>query len=362
MIYWKHHPCFSIFDKTFFFLGVCMIVVKSILKEFSARRILTYAQIETRLDAFEYGQNDNSNKPPTVRPKHLANNHIAGSASQKLLLFQMLPIIFNDVIDRLTDLLPIYTFLREIVSIVFATRIRESWLAYLTSLITSFHSLMIDKLPDNITAKVHFITHYPELIKRNGPARNYWCQRFEGKHLYFKKLALRSSNFNNIPFTLAKRHQLRLSLLLSYENFYNLMDKSISTKTIKSSQLPIEIKRLLLQHQLDSLTYIECQALIHKHVKYIKNSVFIITLHHEEEIPEFILLRYILKLNDSWKLIVQHLETLSFDQTLWSYEIVYLEKFSVMDLDECVNILPHGLDIYFVKNSSFVNILTRLTI
>jgi hypothetical protein len=84
-------------------------------------------------------------------------------------------------------------------------------------------------------------------------------------------------------------------------------------------------------------------------------------LHHEEEIPEFILLRYILKLNDSWKLIVQHLETLSFDQTLWSYEIVYLEKFSVMDLDECVNILPHGLDIYFVKKSSFVNILTRLT-
>jgi hypothetical protein len=87
-----------------------MIIVQCILKELSVRRILTYAQIEARLEAFEYGQNDQSNKPPTVRPKHLTNNHIAGSASQKLLLFQMLPIIFNDVINRLTDLLPIYIY------------------------------------------------------------------------------------------------------------------------------------------------------------------------------------------------------------------------------------------------------------
>ena len=161
---------------------------------------------------------------------------------------------------------------------------------------------------------------------------------------------------------MAKRHQLRLSLLLSYENFYNLIDKSISTKTVKSSQLPIEIKQLLVQHQLDSLAYIECQTLIHKHIKYIKNSVFITNLLHEEEIPEFVLIRYILQLDHSWKLIVQHLETLSFDQTLWCYEITYLEKFSIMNLDECVNILPHGLDVYFVKKSFFVNVLTRLTV
>ncbi|CAF5096171.1 unnamed protein product [Rotaria sp. Silwood1] len=286
--------------------GVCMIIVQSILKELSARRILTYAQIEARLEAFEYGQNDQSNKPPTVRPKHLTNNHIPGSASQKLLLFQMLPIIFHDVINRLIDLLPIYTCLREIVSIVFATRIRKSWLLYLTSVPISFHSLMIDKLPDNITAKVHFITHYPELIKRNGPPRNYWCQRFEDKHLYFKKLAIRSTNFKNVSFTLAKRHQLRLGLLLSYEKFYHLIDQTISTKSIKSSQLPINIKLLLVQNHLDSLTYIECQTLIHNHVKYIKNSVFIIALHHGEEIPEFVLLRYILKLTDTWKLIDHH--------------------------------------------------------
>ena len=47
--------------------------------------------------------------------------------------------------------------------IVFATNVRQTWLSYLTSLTTSFHSLMIEKPPDNVTAKVHFITHYSEL-------------------------------------------------------------------------------------------------------------------------------------------------------------------------------------------------------
>ncbi|CAF4003036.1 unnamed protein product, partial [Adineta steineri] len=243
-------------------------MINSILKAFSARRILTYAQIESRLEDFKYGQNDESNKPPITKQKHLTNNHIAGSASQKLLLFQLLPVIFNDVIDRLTDILPIYICVREIVSIVFATKIRQPWLAYLKILTITFHSLMIERSPDYVTAKVHFITHYSELIKRDGPPRNYWCQRFEGKHLYFKRLARRSCSSKNVPFTLAKRHQLRLALLLSYDNFYNLIDKLVSTKIINPSQLPVEIRLLLVQHQYDLLTYIECQTLIHKHVKY----------------------------------------------------------------------------------------------
>ncbi|CAM4787986.1 unnamed protein product [Rotaria magnacalcarata] len=99
--------------------GTCMIIVKSILKEFSMRRILTYAQIENRFESFIYGQNDEPNRPPPVRQKHLVNNLISGSAAQKLLLFQVLPLIFYDVIDRLNDLMPIYKCLREIVSIVF---------------------------------------------------------------------------------------------------------------------------------------------------------------------------------------------------------------------------------------------------
>ncbi|CAM4845515.1 unnamed protein product [Rotaria magnacalcarata] len=67
--------------------GVCPLVVVAMLKEASAKRIMTYAQIEQKIDAFVYGMNDQNNKPPLVRGKHLSNGHLVGSASQKLCLF-----------------------------------------------------------------------------------------------------------------------------------------------------------------------------------------------------------------------------------------------------------------------------------
>ncbi|CAF4843758.1 unnamed protein product, partial [Rotaria sp. Silwood1] len=51
--------------------GVCGQLLMAILKEASAKRLLTYGEIESRLISFEYGMNDKSNKPPILRKKHL---------------------------------------------------------------------------------------------------------------------------------------------------------------------------------------------------------------------------------------------------------------------------------------------------
>jgi len=149
------------------------------LKEASAKRLMTYDQIEQRMNIFNYGMNDQSNIPPTIRPKHLTNNHIVGSASQKLCLFKLMPIIFYDVIDQLTNTMDIYTCLREIISYAYSTRFRKSWLPYFNSLTIRFQSLMVHYLPNVIIPKVHFVTEYPRIIDANGPATRFWCMRFE---------------------------------------------------------------------------------------------------------------------------------------------------------------------------------------
>ncbi|CAF4229545.1 unnamed protein product, partial [Rotaria magnacalcarata] len=79
--------------------GVCPLIILAMLKEASAKRLMTYDQIEQKMNTFNYGMNDHSNKPPKIRAKHLTNNRIIGSASQKLCLFKLIPIIFDDVID-----------------------------------------------------------------------------------------------------------------------------------------------------------------------------------------------------------------------------------------------------------------------
>ncbi|CAF1465999.1 unnamed protein product, partial [Didymodactylos carnosus] len=113
--------------------GVCCQVMIVMLKEASTKRIFTYGQVEQRLSIFEYGANDKSNKPPIIRKKHLNKRRIVGSASQKMCLFRLFPIIFNDIIDQL-DTKQIYICLREIVGHVYACPFRKSWLSYLRSL------------------------------------------------------------------------------------------------------------------------------------------------------------------------------------------------------------------------------------
>ncbi|CAM4781662.1 unnamed protein product [Rotaria magnacalcarata] len=184
--------------------GICPLIILGMLKEASVKRLMIYDQIEQKMNTFNYGMNDQSNKPPKIRAEHLTNSRIIGSASQKLCLFKLIPIIFDDVIDQLTNTLDIYTCLHEIISYTYSTKFRKSWLPYLDSLTTRFQSLMVHHLSQVVISKVHFVTEYSRLIGANEPATHFWCMRFEGKYLYFKQLAIRSLNFKNPAFTLIK--------------------------------------------------------------------------------------------------------------------------------------------------------------
>ncbi|CAF0724721.1 unnamed protein product, partial [Didymodactylos carnosus] len=338
--------------------GVCPLIIVAMLKEASTKRIMTYGQVEERMEIFKYGKNDQHNKPTIIRAKHLGKGHIVGSASQKLCLFKLMPIIFHDIIDRLVNTMDIYTCLREIVGHVYSTKFKKSWLPYLQSLATRFQSLMVHNLPDHVIPKVHFVTDYSRLIDMNGPATHFWCMRFEAKHLYFKQLAIRAFNFKNPPLTLIKRHQLRQCLLLSNKNYYNIYEIT-SRKNVKYYQLSILVQRLLNANHIDQATFDECKTIKHNHVRIMTRSVFVEKLLHVEEDPCFVYILHILNIQNTWKVIVEHLQIVGFNEQLWSYEIDFCGTLDLFDLDQCLDVLPHGLDIYYVKGSPYINILPR---
>ncbi|CAF1144225.1 unnamed protein product, partial [Didymodactylos carnosus] len=340
--------------------GVCPIIIMAVFKEASERRLLTYGQIEERLSIFQYGDSDSSNRPPVVRKKHLAKGKISDSASQKLCLFKLLPIIF-DVIEQLTTL-ELYTCLREIVEYVFARPFRKTWLPRLQQLTVRFHSLMVHHTPERVVPKVHFVTDYSPLILMNGPATRYWCMRYEAKRLYFKQLALRSFNFKNIPFTLAKRHQLRQCLLFSLDKYYNVIDEIYCSKIVEPNQLTRFVKNLLfanIQGFNETTTLMEYETLIYKHVRFSKGSVFVSKFEHTEEIPYFVLPSNIFKIENRYIIIVKELQTVQFEESLWCYEIERLQIHKMMVPDDLIKIHPNGLDIYDVNNLSYVNILSQ---
>lgn len=55
----------------------------------------------------------------------------------------------------------------------------------------------------NLTPKHHFLIHYGEAIRRNGPLSEYWCMRFEAKHKMAKLVASASCKYD-ISFYIGK--------------------------------------------------------------------------------------------------------------------------------------------------------------
>ena len=62
---------------------------------------------------------------------------------------------------------------------------------------------------------IHVVLHC-----RTGPLIGTWCMRMEGKNSVSKQAA-QTSNFKNVPYTVAKRHQRLLCAHLQSEEFFD---------------------------------------------------------------------------------------------------------------------------------------------
>ena len=108
---------------------------------------------------------------------------------------------------------------------------------YLTALISQHHQIFVTCYPGvKLIPKMHYLIHFPQQIcryimyfnylpvkthvtNRLGPLVTSWCMRMEAKNSYFKK-AGRITNFKNIAYSVAARHQRLICGYLQSQNFF----------------------------------------------------------------------------------------------------------------------------------------------
>lgn len=314
------------------------------------------------MENFRYGKFDSINQPPPILVKHIQNNHIVGTASQKLCLFKLFPIIFYDITDRLPSFI-VYKLLREMLDLVLSCPFRKKWLATLGELGDAFYKAMLDHFPDKIVPKTHFVQEYKNIITDFGPAIKQWCFRYESAHFYFKKIAMRTNNFKNVPKMLATRYRLKQCLQFHYFSRLQCVQQPVGMKTIRNESFSMSIRKILCQHfglmNLEKDLY-KCNKLIYENIEYCQSGVYVIDLKPSHEQPVFAQIVFILKLDGKWWLLIDTLETISYDENLCAWEIQSRDRYSIIDPSE-LTYYYKGLDIYIVKNSSFVSFTSRLT-
>lgn len=112
----------------------------------------------------------------------------------------------------------LYTLMRQIMDIICAPYVDRQETDLLRVLIKEYLTTRVQLFPhSSLKNKHHHLVHYPRLIEESGPLSRFWCLRFEAKHQRPKKLMHLSGNFQNVPKSIASRHQLDMAYSILYD-------------------------------------------------------------------------------------------------------------------------------------------------
>lgn len=84
---------------------------------------------------------------------------------------------------------------------------------------------------------MHINIHYPDIISEIGPLEPLSCIRMEAKHREGKQVAHSSANRINLPYSIAKRHQLKFCFRLLAGRDLSLKISFSSVQTVNVTEV-----------------------------------------------------------------------------------------------------------------------------
>ncbi|XP_065677182.1 uncharacterized protein LOC136071664 isoform X2 [Hydra vulgaris] len=155
-------------------------------------------------------------KTCTINESHMKSTDslLGQHSAQMLTLFMYLPLILSDVIDKVDpQKWKLYQILKHLCDVILSPNLNSLQITYIEELVMEHHSLMKECYPEKtLLYKHHRMIHYGTIIQRSGPLLHMIVIRFEAKHNFSKRLAHIVCNFQNISFSIAKRHQIAHAL------------------------------------------------------------------------------------------------------------------------------------------------------
>ena len=232
------------------FEGIVCDVLTCLVHHFVQTSLFTLGDLEERMTGFPYKGTHKVNKPRPLA-NQLAQLKIRQKASQIRCLLHLFHLLIGDRIEEGNPKWEVLLVLCDVVDTLTAPVLSKSEALFLYDLVEQFHSLFANEFPDFLLKpKAHFLLHYPHQISEFGPLMACWALRFDGKHSFFKEIATRLKNRQNVCKTLAYRHQYHQALCHTSPSF--LADEAVS-HTANSNKVQVRLLLEGIQHVLSPL-------------------------------------------------------------------------------------------------------------
>ncbi|KAE8739307.1 hypothetical protein FOCC_FOCC015197 [Frankliniella occidentalis] len=167
--------------------------------------------------------------------------------------------------------------------------------------------------------KHHQILHYPSMIRRYGPAQNYWCMRFEAKHKIASQYASTSGNFINVASSVADIHQI--SHAADLKEIVCPVREELKTLS-KSSKMTVS--RHPYCQQLEALGLDRsCVVLLPEHAMmggfHFKADLYVVMPTRENDLPVFGLIKEVVVWENRVIIMVEEQKTLNYNELFGAF-------------------------------------------
>lgn len=304
--------------------GVGPFELKLVLASLIEDKHLTLDTLNFRITSFDYGFSDVKNKPTVIGKQELKipERAMRQSASQTWCLLRHVPCMIGDLIPEENKHWELLLLLLECMEIVFSPSLTPEVTVYLAAIIEEHHSLFLELYPHkHLIPKHHLMVHYPGAILKLGPLIQFWAMRFEAKHAFFKRICHITCNFRNICKTMAFRHQMTLCYsLLAGDVFKPETEIGPGHSTLLAVMDGFgEVQSGLEDIPPFTETFVPTWVKVNG-TQY-RPGVTVFLSYAADGDPQFGLVKNILVLDHSVKLVVQKWDTVGFDRHLFAYGV-----------------------------------------
>ena len=147
--------------------AVIPVFLHYLFNDLAQNNICTFTIVNEIFKKFHFGVCEVRNKPRCLSGNVVsASGHISATASEAWCIFRLLPSVIGDLVPIRHDSWILYLLLSEIMDKVIAPQLKISAINYLKLLTSDFYASFAEKAPHLVKPKLHFLFHYPSLIKK----------------------------------------------------------------------------------------------------------------------------------------------------------------------------------------------------
>lgn len=294
--------------------GCARVHLKCLMSYLKDNKVYNSEMLNRDLSNFSYGRSDSANKVP--------NNYFSDekscnlSATHMWTLMRIFPLLCGEKLKNHSLYISNFNQLHTIFRIIYSTSFTLDSLNNLSDLIESylnnFLKLYSPIYVKSLTAKQHFLIHYPTCIRRFGPPRYYSTMRFESKHKQFKNIIKSVNNFVNLLYSMADRHQKIQAYHLMSPCYFPKLEFGTRDKLSRDERHVAEV--ILDSTNLIFLNWVEKRG-----IRYHKGDFVIGSFDRGK--PVFARINRVALIDREIKFLITKFESIGYDDYLCAYNI-----------------------------------------